>query len=106
MVQGIPLYAHDDFCDYSFRVHRTAQASAESDLTWMHELYQNGKLVKKEQWRPISAEDVEIDNKGWFDLDGEVDLSGFNPGIYELRVSIKDAGLNKTIQRTAVFGIE
>ena len=58
------------------------------------------------QWRTISAEEVEMDNKGWIDLDGEVDLSGFNPGIYELRVSIKDAGLNKTIQRTTVFGIE
>jgi hypothetical protein len=106
MVQGIPLYAHDDFCDYSFRVHRTAQTSSESDLTWMNELYRNGKLVKQEPWHPISAEEVEEDRKGWFDLDGEVDLSGFNPGIYELRVSIKDARLNKTIQRTAVFGIE
>jgi VWFA-related protein len=106
MVQGIPLYAHDDFCDYSFRVHRTAQTSAESNLTWMNELYRNGKLVKQEQWRPVSAEEGEADSKGWFDLDGEVDLSGFDPGIYELRVSVKDAGVNKTIQRTAVFGIE
>ena len=48
MVQGIPLYEHDDFCDYSFRVHRTDQASAESVLTWMHELYRDGKLVKED----------------------------------------------------------
>jgi hypothetical protein len=106
MVQGIPLYARNDFCDYSFRVYRGPQPSADSELLMMKELLRDGNPLKQEQWHSISAEQKNIDTKGWFDLDGEVDTSGFDPGIYELRISVKDAKSNKTVQRTAVFGVE
>jgi VWFA-related protein len=106
IVQGIPLFARNDFCDYSFRVYPGGPASANPDLQWMSELSRDGKPVKQEPWRPVPQEDRNVDNKGWFDLDGEVDLSGFTPGIYELRVSVKDAKSNKTVQRTAVFDVE
>jgi VWFA-related protein len=105
MVQGIPLYAHNDFCDYEFRVYRDKLITG-SELLLKTEVLQDGKPLKEEQWKPISAEDMSFDSKGWFDLDGEVDLGGFKSGVYELRVSIKDARLNKTIQRAAVFGVE
>jgi VWFA-related protein len=105
MVQGIPLYPHDDFCDYLFRVYRDKQI-ADSNLLLKTEVLQDGRPLKQEAWKPISAEDMNADSKGWFDLDGEVDLGGFKPGIYELQVSIKDARSNKTILRSAVFGIE
>jgi hypothetical protein len=105
MVQGIPLYARDDFCDYLFRVYRDKQ-TADSDLLLRTEVLLDGKPLQPEQWKPISKEEMDVDSKGWFDLDGEVDLGGFKPGIYELRVSIKDARSNKTVQRAAVFGIE
>jgi VWFA-related protein len=105
MVQGIPLYAHDDFCDYLFRVYRENQTT-DSDLLLSTEVLTDGKPLKPEQWKPISKEEMDVDGKGWFDLDGEVDLNGFKPGIYELRVSIKEAQSNKILQRSAVFGIE
>jgi hypothetical protein len=106
MVQGIPLYARNDFCDYSFRVYEGSLSSAGSDLLLMKELLQDGKPVKQEPWRPISPEDKNKDNKGWFDLDGDVELSGFTPGVYELRISIKNAKANNVVQRSAVFGVE
>jgi VWFA-related protein len=105
MVQGIPLYAHNDFCDYEFRVYRD-KLIIDSELLLRTEVLQDGKPLKDEPWKPISAEDMSFDSKGWFDLDGEVDLGGFKSGVYELRVSIKDARLNKTLQRAAVFGVE
>jgi VWFA-related protein len=106
MVQGIPLYGRTDFCDYYFRVHQVAQAAAVSELATMTELLKGGKPVKQESWRPIPAEERNADSKGWFDLDGEVDFSGLDAGVYELRVSVKDAKSNKTIQRSAVFSLE
>jgi VWFA-related protein len=106
MVQGIPLYARNDYCDYLFRVYREKQA-VESDLLLMTEVLLDGKPLKEEQWKPIPREDSDdVDSKGWFDLDGELELKGFKPGIYELRLSIKEAQSKKTVQRTAVFGIE
>jgi hypothetical protein len=107
MVQGIPLYGRGDVCDYFFRVNGGTKTSAESDLVWMKELFQDGKPVKQEPWQPITVEEKNsTDKKGWFDVEGEMDFSGFDPGIYELRVSVKDTRSSKTLQRTAVFGVE
>jgi VWFA-related protein len=106
MVQSIPLYARNDFCDYAFRVHQGALAPADLNLVWMREVLQDGKAVKQESWQPIAEEEKAYDAKGWFDLDGDVELSEFKPGVYELRVSVKDAQSNKTIQRSTVFAVE
>jgi hypothetical protein len=72
----------------------------------------NEELVSRRQVNQAGAVEADscrgdrVDSKGWFDLDGEVDLSGLAPSVYELRVSVKDTRSNKTSQRTAVFGVE
>jgi VWFA-related protein len=104
MIQGIPLYAQGDFCDYSFRVHSGALISP--DLAVMMELLRDGKPIRQEPWRQLTDEEKIADKKGWVDLDGEVNLGGLDSGIYELRVSVKEAPSNKTVQRTIVFGLE
>jgi VWFA-related protein len=106
MVQGIPLYTRDDFCDYSFRVHQSASPAPEKGVVWMSELLRDGKQVRQEPWKQISREDRILDGKGWFDVDGEVDLSGLDPGVYELRVRTKEDQSDRTIQRTAIFAVE
>lgn len=106
MVRGIPLYERDDFCDYSFRVHLDTSIPQNAELAWMSELLRGGKPVKQEPWVPIPSEERELDSKGWFDVDGEVDLSGLDPGVYELRVSVKETQSSKRAQRTAVFSVE
>jgi len=35
-----------------------------------------------------------------------VELSGFTPGVYELRISLKNSSANNIVQRSAVFGVE
>jgi hypothetical protein len=106
MVQGIPLFERGDFFDYSFRVYQDTLALAEPDLEWMPELFRGGNPVKQGQWQPISVEKEDIDSKGWFDVYGEVDIGEFDPGVYELRVSVKDSRSKKTVQRTSVFSVE
>jgi VWFA-related protein len=106
MVQSIPLFARGDFFDYSFRVHRGTSAVAEPKLEWMPELFHGDRLIKEGQWLPIPLEKDDIDGKGWMDVYGEVDIGKFGPGVYELRVSVKDSRSNKTVQRTAVFSVE
>jgi hypothetical protein len=46
------------------------------------------------------------DSKGWFEIGGDVDLSGLDPGVYELRVNAKDEKPNRAAHRTAIFAIE
>jgi VWFA-related protein len=106
MVQGIPLFECGDFFDYSFRVHLDTLTFLEPDLAWMPELYRGGELFKPGQWVPISFEKEDIDGKGWLDVYGEVDIGEIGSGVYELRVSVKDARSNKSIQRNTVFSVE
>lgn len=106
MIQGMPLYARDEACDYFFRIHRGLQTGAHADLTWMSELYRDGKPVRQAKWLPVPIEEEYVDGKGWFDLESDVEFEGLDSGIYELRVSVRDARTHKTIERTTVFGID
>jgi len=52
------------------------------------------------------VEEAKTDSKGWFDINGKVDLAEFNPGIYEMRITVKDNKSKISTQRSAVFGVE
>jgi VWFA-related protein len=104
MLQGVRLYARTDACGYFFRVHRSMEDS--SGLMMRREILQGGVPVKQEPWQPISVEEAKTDSKGWFDINGKVDLAEFNPGIYEMRITVKDNKSKISTQRSAVFGVE
>ncbi|MBN2321430.1 MAG: VWA domain-containing protein [Acidobacteria bacterium] len=110
MVQGVPVYEKDDIFYYTFRVHAGCehpenQASEEPELLLAREVLKEGKPVETEKWYPVKEANLNADSKGWIDLDGELDISRFDPGVYELRVRVKDVRSNKTAERTAAFGI-
>ena len=106
MVQGIPFYGRDIFCEYSFRIHPGTRMSRESEIVFMRELLKGGMPIKNETWLPIFEDEKKGDTSGWFEIHDDMDLSSLGPGIYELRVSVKDTKSNQTVQRTAVFGVE
>jgi hypothetical protein len=62
--------------------------------------------VKQAQWTPVPLEDRTADGKGWFDIDGAIDLNGSDSGIFELRVGAKDTRLKKSVQRSAIFAVK
>jgi VWFA-related protein len=105
MVQGVRLFRQDKVCTYAFRVYRSANSPVGSELTYKTELLKDGKPTKKNQWLPLSGEKDRNDN-GQVYVSGKVDLTGLDPGIYELCVSVRDARSNKIAQRTAAIGIE
>lgn len=106
MIQGIPVYETDDIFYYTFRVHPCEKNSIDSDLLLRWEVVQGGNSIAADEWTLISEESRNADGKGWFDLDGELDISEFNSGVYELQVSVKEAGSDKAVQRAVAFGIE
>jgi VWFA-related protein len=105
MVQGIPMYAQDDIFYYLFRVHRSSTISPDSHLLVMKELLKDGSPVKTEKWTVVPEEGMKVDSKGWFDLDGELDVHKLQSGLYEYRISVKEDGSKKSVQRTVFFGI-
>jgi VWFA-related protein len=105
IVQGVPMYAPTDIFYYTFRVHRISQVAAGSDLLLRRELYQWGSPIRTDEWVQIEREQANADSKGWFDIDGELDISNLDPGVYEMRITLKNAPSEETVQRAVVFGI-
>ncbi len=106
MVQGVRLYPRSQTCAYLLRVFRTAGTPSDSPPVMQTELWYGGKSVRQDNWRPISAAPSGIDAKGWFPISGGIDLAGLEPGLYELRVTVKDPVSKKSAERTVVFGVE
>ena len=105
IVQGVPMYSRTDIFYYTLRVHRISQADAKSDLLLKRELYQWGSPVKTDEWVKVKEEQANTDSKGWFDVDGELDISNLDPGVYEMRITLKNTPSEETVQRAVVFGI-
>ena len=105
IVQGVPMYAPTDIFYYSFRVHRINQVAARSDLLLRRELYQWGNPIRSDEWVQVEEEQANTDSKGWFDIDGELDINNLDPGVYEMRITIKNTPSEETVQRAVVFGI-
>jgi len=63
-------------------------------------------MIRQKSLPSMPKQEENTDSKGWFDFDGDVDLRGLDPGVYELRIMVKDAQSNKAVQRATVFGIE
>jgi VWFA-related protein len=105
MVQGIWFYRRDQSCAYAFRVYRPAKASTDSQLVMQTEFLQAGKPVVQTPWQPVSVLQVAQDKKG-IAVGGQIRLGKFKPGVYELRITVRDRKSKQTAQRTAVFGVE
>jgi len=105
MVQGVPVYETGDIFYYTFRVHPEEQISEERKLLLMREVLKEGEPVETEEWHRITADSRSLDSKGWLGLDGELDISRYDSGVYELRVRVKDERSDETVERTVAFGI-
>ncbi|HTY64300.1 MAG TPA: VWA domain-containing protein [Acidobacteriota bacterium] len=106
MLQGIRLYPRDNTCGYLFRVYRSVKTPIGSNLTLKTELLEGGKPIRQSRWMSIAADEKAMDRDGQVFVGGKLNLAGLKPGVYELSVSVKDPGLNKIAQRSAVFGVE
>jgi VWFA-related protein len=106
MVQGVRLFSRDKICAYAFRVYRNVNSPIGSNLTMKTELLKSGKAVRQSAWLPLSGDSKDLNQEGQIYVGGKLDLAGLDPGIYELSVSIKDAGSKRIAQRTSAIGIE
>ncbi|MBN2241455.1 MAG: VWA domain-containing protein [Acidobacteria bacterium] len=106
MIQGVPLYKAGDIFYYTYRVHPGTPSPGGPGLQRMWKVTRGGEPVAAEDWTPIPEESLETDSKGWFDLDGELDISGFDSGVYELQVGVRQSGSDEIVQRSVTFGIE
>jgi len=105
-VQGVRIYPRDSVCGYYFRLYYNRNSLNESNILMKTELLQNSKPVKQSDWKPIPMNNGILNDKDWTYVGQKLDLTGLQPGIYELSLSVKDGRTNKVVLRSAVFAIE
>jgi VWFA-related protein len=105
VVQGIPVYKSGHFLAYYFVIYnKAAKASEPADLLMQIQLIQEEKAVYISEWQPVSDRLIKQGKKG-LELGGMLQL-GLPPGIYEMRILVKEAKSKKPIQQTAIIGVE
>jgi VWFA-related protein len=104
LIEGIRFYPRGQLCAYFFRIYQNAKAPT-NDLTMQTEFMQSGRTIAQSEWQPAFARKIGEDNKGAL-IAGQLQLEGLKPGIYELRITVKDPQSKRSVQRAAPFGVE
>jgi hypothetical protein len=102
---GKPVFKSGDIAAYRLVAYNVTAESAGKRSTMMKiDILQDEKPVYEGPWRDIASRMIRSDSKG-AELGGRVPL-GLPPGLYELRVSVKEAKSKKPLQQTVTFEIE
>jgi VWFA-related protein len=105
VTQGVTVYKQGDDLDYHLVIYPGSKNQSGTDLQMQIEVTQNDKPVYQGQWGAVESRAVEKDNKG-IEVGGSLTLKGMNPGVYELRITVKSPNSKKPVQRVAAFGLE
>jgi VWFA-related protein len=101
---GVSFYAADATLTYLFKLYTESRPVSADEVMIQSEFFQGGKSFSQTPWQPISPRVVGNDSKG-IEISGQYKLNGLSPGIYELRVTVKDPKSNQTAQQAVTFGI-
>jgi VWFA-related protein len=103
-LQGVRLYRQNEACGYFFSLHHDRKKAGNSKLEMKMELLQGVEPVRWSEWRPLSIDKKNIDDKGWAYVGEKINLAGLMPGIYELHVRVRNK--KEIVERIATLGIE
>ncbi|HSW39016.1 MAG TPA: VWA domain-containing protein [Acidobacteriota bacterium] len=106
ILHGVPLYQQGESFDFSFHIYHREKTFAGADLEVRTELFHGGKSVMDHPWRKLSFDPNSSGGADWITVKDSLDLSGFTPGLYELKISVRDRKLKKNASRAAMLGIE
>jgi hypothetical protein len=105
LVHGIRCYRAGQPIVYFFRLYNMSNDKAESDAVMQIEILKDEKSEVTMPWQPVTTRQIGKDTKGLI-IGGQLAMPKFEPGIYELRMSIKDSGMNRPVQRSVAFSVE
>jgi VWFA-related protein len=105
IIQGVPIYKSGHLLAYYFLVYNGSPKSPlNADLLMQSEIIQGDAVIFKSGWQAATGRLIRQNKKG-IEVGGLIELN-VKPGIYELRLTVKDAKSNKTIQQSSIIGVE
>ena len=99
---GVKFYRSNDSLVYQLMVYNAKKR--ENELLIRPEIFQGEEAIYQGEYQPLSSRVIRADKKG-IEAGGQIDLGKLAPGIYELRIAIKESRSRQTRQ-SVVFGIE
>ncbi|HMB28194.1 MAG TPA: VWA domain-containing protein [Blastocatellia bacterium] len=105
LVQGVRYYKAGQPIVYFFRLYNLANDQAETGAMMQIEIMQDEKPILTLPWQPVTSRQIGKDAKGLV-VGGQFAMRSIQPGIYDMRVSIKDSKMKRPVQRSVPFGIE
>jgi VWFA-related protein len=105
MVQGIRYYKTGQPVVYFFRLYNAANDKDEADAVMQIEILKDEKPIITIPWQPVTTRQLRKDAKGLV-VGGQLAMQKVQPGIYDLRVSVKGPKMKRPVQRSVAFGIE
>lgn len=105
-VQGIRFYRKSDLLTYYFRIYvDQTRGNSESQLLMQTRVFQGDKVVAEGNWQAVTERQLGKDKKS-IAAGEEIKLNNLAPGVYELRVAVKDSTSKRTASQAVVFGVE
>ena len=102
---GIKFYKAESALIYYLMLYNAAsKKGAESDLMIQSEILQDDRAIYESDWQPLASRIMGRDKKG-VEIGGQIKLA-LKPGIYELRITVKDAQAKRRVQKSIPFGVE
>lgn len=102
---GRATFRPGDAVFYRFVVYNAqALAGQQQGAQLKLEIVQGEKDVYEGTWQPLAARVIRSDRKG-AEAGGQLRIT-LAPGVYTLRLTLKDAGSKKTVQQTTDFEVE
>lgn len=104
--QGIRLYQRGEVLAYFLRIYPpNNQKPTDAEIILQTQISQGERIVFQSQWLPVSARSVAKD-KISSEISGELKLNTIKPGLYELRVLVKEPKSAQPLQRSVLFSVE
>jgi VWFA-related protein len=100
---GVKFYRAGDSLVYQLMVYNSKKREAE--LLIRPEIFQGEEAIYQSEFQPLASRVIRSDKKG-VEAGGQIELGKLRPGIYELRIAIKESKSKKTNRQTVIFGIE
>ncbi|MCI0486853.1 MAG: VWA domain-containing protein [Blastocatellia bacterium] len=102
---GIKFYKVGSTLIYYLMAYNAAsKKSAESDVLIQSEILHSDRVIYQSEWHPLDSRLMGRDKKG-VEIGGQIKLA-IAPGIYELRITLKDEKAKRSAQKSIPFGIE
>lgn len=103
--QGIAYFHKGSSLAYQLTVYENVVRKAEdSGLMIQSELTLGEQSIYRSEWQPVADRLIRLGKKG-FDTGGQINLD-LAPGLYELRIMVKDPKSNRSAQQSVLFEVE